>query len=216
MEYQMHVVIEDPNVKPGMFAELSFDFTCYFTHHPKQYGNGYTVSIASDNFEERLYDLRYDKSFNRNKKADWLKAWAYNYWSGKNGAWKVKSLIIKNTLDDKLKSIIEGICVNGPQYRDDRIPDFNKYSINESKFVDRLRFKNYTITYNKGQVIIDWISQEPVTSNEALIGFKEFCRAIKDTVEHLCKDFEGSLKVYATMSDRDGINSYMLKKTLTF
>lgn len=96
MEYQMRVIIEDPNVEPGMVAELSFDLTCYFTHHPEQYGNGYTVSIASDNFEERLYDLRYDRSFNHNKKADWLKAWAHNYWSGKNGAWKVKSLKISN------------------------------------------------------------------------------------------------------------------------
>lgn len=118
--------------------------------------------------------------------------------------------------NDKLKSVIEGIRVNGPQYRGGRMPDFDKYSINESKFVDGLRFKNYRITYNKGSVSIDWISQEPVTSDEALIGFKEFCRAIKDTVEHFCKDFEGSLKVYATMSDRDGINSYMFKKTLTF
>lgn len=115
--------------------------------------------------------------------------------------------------NDKLKSVIEGIRVNGPQYRGGRMPDFDKYSINESKFVDRLRFKNYRITYNKGNVSIDWISQELVTSNEALTGFKEFCRAIKDTVEHFCKDFEGSLKVYATMSDKDGINTYLLKKS---
>ena len=115
-----------------------------------------------------------------------------------------------------LKEIIEGIRVNGPQYRGARMPDFNKYSINESKFVDRLRFKNYTITYNKDDVIIDWISQEPVTRDEARIGFNEFCRAIKDTVEHFCKDFEGSLKVHATMSDRYDVNSYMFEETLTF
>ena len=122
-----------------------------------------------------------------------------------------------NTPDnDKLKSVIEGIRVNGPQYRGARMPDFNKYSINESKFVDRLRFKDYTITYNKGDVVIDWISQEPVTSDEALIGFNEFCRAIKDRVEYLCKDFKGSLTVVAYMSDRDGVNSYMFKETLTF
>lgn len=115
-----------------------------------------------------------------------------------------------------LKDVIEGIRVNGPQYRGGRMPDFNKYSINESKFVDGLRFKNYTIRYNNGNVVIDWISQEPVTNDEALIGFNEFCRAIKDTVEYLCKDFEGSLNVHATMSDRYGVNSYMFKETLTF
>lgn len=118
--------------------------------------------------------------------------------------------------DNELKFIIEGIRVNSPQYRGGRMPDFDKYSINESKFVDGLRFKNYRITYNKGSVSIDWISQEPVTSDKALIGFKEFCRAIKDTVEHFCKDFEGSLKVFATMSDKDGVNTYLLEKKLTF
>lgn len=115
-----------------------------------------------------------------------------------------------------LKEIIEGIRVNGPQYRGARMPDFNKYSINESKFVDRLQFKKYTIIYNNGNVDIDWISQEPVTRDEARIGFNEFCRAIKDTVEYLCKDFEGSLNVHATMSDRYSANGYIFKKTLTF
>ena len=112
-----------------------------------------------------------------------------------------------------LKEIIEGIRVNGPQYRGARMPQFHKYSINESNFADELRCKNYTITYNNGNVVIDWISQESVTEDEALIGFNEFCRAIKDTVEQFCKD---SLNVHATMSDRYGVNSYMFKETLTF
>lgn len=119
-------------------------------------------------------------------------------------------------VNDKLKDVIEGIRVNGPQYRGARTPDFNKYSINESNFADELRFKNYTITYNNGNVVIDWISQNPVTKDEALIGFNEFCRAIKDTVEYLYKDFEGSLTVVAYMSDRDDVNNYQFKETLTF
>lgn len=119
-------------------------------------------------------------------------------------------------VNGKLKYVIEGIRVNGPQYRGARTPDFNKYSINESNFADGLRFKNYTITYNNGNVVIDWISQNPVTKDEALIGFNEFCRAIKDTVEYLYKDFEGSLTVVAYMSDRDDVNNYQFKETLTF
>lgn len=119
-------------------------------------------------------------------------------------------------VNGKLKDLIEGIRVNGPQYRGGRKPDFNKYSINESNFADGLRVKNYTITYNNGTVVVDWISQDPVTKDEALIGFNEFCRAIKDTVEYLYKDFEGSLTVVAYMSDRDGVNTYQFKGTLTF
>lgn len=94
MKYQMRIVIEDPNVEPGMIAELLFDLDCNFKHHPNQYGNGYYLSISSKGFYEQIIDLRYDKSFDRNNPDIWLSNWAYNYWSGKNGAWAVKHLEI--------------------------------------------------------------------------------------------------------------------------
>ena len=94
MKYQMRVVIEDPNVEPGMIAELLFDLECNFNHHPNQYGNGYCLSISGKNFYRQIIDLRYDKSFDRNNPDIWLSNWAHNYWSGENGAWVVKHLEI--------------------------------------------------------------------------------------------------------------------------
>lgn len=96
MKYQMRVVIEDPNVKPGMVAELLFDLDCEFHHNPNQYGNGYCLSISGKDFYKQIIDLRYDTSFDRNHPDIWLYTWAHNYWSGKNGAWKIKSLTISN------------------------------------------------------------------------------------------------------------------------
>lgn len=94
MKYQMRVVIEDPNVELRMVAEVRFNLTCHFMYQPECYGNGYIVSIEGDNFYKQIYGLRYDESFNCDKRVDWLKTWARSYWSGKNGTWAVKHLEI--------------------------------------------------------------------------------------------------------------------------
>lgn len=95
MKYQMIVKITDPDTPDGMFSELTFKFNCYFSYNPNQYGNGYYLRIANKVYEPFDFDLRYDLSFNSNKPEEWLKKWANNYWSGKNGAWKIKRLLIK-------------------------------------------------------------------------------------------------------------------------
>lgn len=95
MKYQMIVKITDPNTPKGMVSELFFDLACNFTYNPDRYGNGYYVSIQSKEFYKQLIDLRYDKTFDRNNKEEWLKSWANDYWNGENGAWKIKKLLIK-------------------------------------------------------------------------------------------------------------------------
>lgn len=94
MIYKMKVTITDPNTKEGLFSSLNFDLDCNFVYDPEQYGNGYYVSIAGKEFYRQVIDLRYDKSFDRYNKAKWLEEWAKNYWSGKNGAWAIKTLEI--------------------------------------------------------------------------------------------------------------------------
>lgn len=94
MEYSMRLVITDPNTDKGMTSSLYFELKCSFVRDPEQYGNGYFVSISGREFYRQIIDLRYDKSFDRNNKIEWLEKWAKNYWSGKNGAWKVKTLEI--------------------------------------------------------------------------------------------------------------------------
>lgn len=92
----MKVKIEDPNTPQGMTSNLFFDLDCVFVHDESQYGNGHYVSISGKEFYKQVIDLRYDKTFNRNKKEQWLEQWARSYWTGKNGSWKIKKLEIKH------------------------------------------------------------------------------------------------------------------------
>lgn len=92
MNYKMKVIITNPDTEKGMFSSLCFDLDCKFRYNPEQYGNGYSVSIAGKEFYQQIIDLRYDKSFDRHNKAKWLEEWAKSYWSGKNGAWAIKTL----------------------------------------------------------------------------------------------------------------------------
>lgn len=95
MKYKMYVKITDPNTEKGMTSELFFKLDCNFIYDPKDYGNGYYVSISGKEFYKKVIDLRYDKNFSRINKEKWLKEWAYNYWNGQNGAWIIKTLKIE-------------------------------------------------------------------------------------------------------------------------
>lgn len=96
MKYSMKVILQDPATLEGMFSELFFDLECDFVYDEEQYGNGHYVAIKGKEmpFGKEVIDLRYDKSFDRDNKEGWLESWARNYWSGKNGAWAIKTLEI--------------------------------------------------------------------------------------------------------------------------
>ena len=98
MKYKMKVSITDPNTKEGMFSELLFDLECCFIYDEEQYGNKHYVSIYGKEFYSQYIDIRYDKSFKVDKKEEWLENWARNYWSGKNGAWAIKSIEITKVI----------------------------------------------------------------------------------------------------------------------
>lgn len=94
MNYKMNVKITNPETPKGMISELYFEIDCNFVYDAEQYGNGYYVSLKGKEFYKQVIDLRYDGSFNRNEKEKWLENWAKSYWTGKNGAWAIKSLEI--------------------------------------------------------------------------------------------------------------------------
>ena len=95
MKYEMHVFISDPNTMEGMSSQLLLKLTALFHYNPKQYGNGYYLSIKSNISDFSCqYDIRYDKNFNPDDKISYLTQWANTYWSGKNGAYKVDELTI--------------------------------------------------------------------------------------------------------------------------
>lgn len=88
MNYRMELTIENPENEEQKYLFLD----CWFEFGPEQYGNGHFLYIKGDLFA--YYDLRYDKSFDRFNKALWLAKWAYAYWSGDNGAWRISELKI--------------------------------------------------------------------------------------------------------------------------
>lgn len=94
MKYKMRVVIADPNTKEGMISDLMLDMTAEFAYDPKQYGNGYSLAIEGKEGFGNYYDLRYDKDFHSRHKIAYLAEWAERYWSGENGAYKLKSITI--------------------------------------------------------------------------------------------------------------------------
>ena len=96
MEYLMTVTIKNPKEEKGMDSSIVLKLKATFGYDEKQYGNGYSVAIESDdNRFQNYYDLRYDTSFDKSKKMEWLTEWANNYWSGTNGAYKVHKLSIE-------------------------------------------------------------------------------------------------------------------------
>lgn len=97
MKYTMSVIINDPNTEEGMNSDLIFLLEADFVHDAEQYGNGYQVAIGSRKdsaipFYRSIVDLRYNTDFDPDKKISWLADWADNYWSGKDGAYKLKSI----------------------------------------------------------------------------------------------------------------------------
>ena len=90
----MQVVIYDPKTPEGMNSDLVMNLICEFQKIENTYGNKHYVRIAGDGMEN-IYDIRYDNSFRSNKKEQWLTDWAYNYWTGENGAYAIKKLTIE-------------------------------------------------------------------------------------------------------------------------
>lgn len=97
MKYLMTVTIADPETPAGMSSDLLFKIECSFAYDPEQYGNGHWLKLKKRGIEgfENHVDLRYDPDFDRNDKPTYLEKWARNYWSGKDGAYYVKSIRIE-------------------------------------------------------------------------------------------------------------------------
>lgn len=95
MKYKMKVTITAPETSEEMKRELQYDLDCCFCYDPDTYGKKTYLSITTEDRRfDNYYDLRYDENFHRDKKEKFLEYWAKSYWSGKNGAWTIKSLEI--------------------------------------------------------------------------------------------------------------------------
>lgn len=97
MKYKMTVTIYNPQTPEGMTSDITYVISCVFHCDSNTYGNGYSLSLKTLGTVpfENLIDLRYDKEFNREYKMAYLERWAKNYWTGKDGAYAIKKLIIE-------------------------------------------------------------------------------------------------------------------------
>lgn len=93
MKYLMNVVIKDPKTEPGMVSDILLRYQCYFIKDDEGYGKKTYLSIVGEGSDSYI-DLRYDMNYHRGKEKEYLEYWAHNYWTGKNGAWEIKSLSI--------------------------------------------------------------------------------------------------------------------------
>ena len=96
MNYKMTVTIANPKTPDGMSSDLTMNLKCGFSiDHRTPYGNKTYLLITDEQHNhELLLDLRYDTTYNPEKKVEWLEQWARGYWNGKNGAYAVKSLSV--------------------------------------------------------------------------------------------------------------------------
>lgn len=90
MKYEMIATIANPTTGNKIVITMS----CTFSHDPNQYGNGYALHIENDRGSENYIDLRYDTDFNPDRKVSYLAHWAETNWSGKDGAYILKSVSI--------------------------------------------------------------------------------------------------------------------------
>ena len=85
-KYKMNITIAHNDI------ETTLDLDCVFLCKERDYGNKYHLSITNYLGFNELVDIRYDTTFDINKKEKYLIDWAYNYWTGKNGSWEIKRI----------------------------------------------------------------------------------------------------------------------------
>ena len=91
--FEVRVRIENPEKTKS----TEYLLECEFLKEENGYGNGYHLSISGKEFSAPLfpgmyYDIRYDTAFRSDEMEEYLVSWAKKYWSGKNGAWTLKSV----------------------------------------------------------------------------------------------------------------------------
>lgn len=91
MKYKINLTIEHPNRKEQSQKTLY----SYFSHNDDDYGNGWYLSIIGRGncSIDWCIDLRY-KSFNPCKAIEFLESLCRDYWTGKDGAWRIVDLSI--------------------------------------------------------------------------------------------------------------------------
>lgn len=95
MKYLMNAVVCDPYTPDDMNSDILFKLTAEFAVDPNTYGKKTWLYIHGNKHFEAYYDLRYENEYHRGKEKEFLEYWARNYWCGKEGAYILKTLDIR-------------------------------------------------------------------------------------------------------------------------
>lgn len=108
--------------------------------------------------------------------------------------------------NDEFIDAIENIKVAGPSFRGDTYPAFDARKINEAKFPDDLRFKEYNMSYDNGMFTLDWISQGAFEEAEA----QEFIKEVLRAIEVIKEDFNPTedYEIRFNIENRDHTHSF--------
>lgn len=91
-EYKLNIRLTSPDLVNTKDRKLAVKVV----RSNSGYGNDSYLAIKGiDNSFEQFIDMRYDTSFNPNKPEPSIVAWAYSYWTGENGSWRIIKLSIQ-------------------------------------------------------------------------------------------------------------------------
>jgi hypothetical protein len=112
-------------------------------------------------------------------------------------------------LDKEFNKVFRG--VNGPEHRGAPLPVFDKFAINEGKFADKFRFKEYdwAIDEDTNEMHFEWITQGCYYEQDEIY---EFLTEISRCIQTAC-GFDGNVNV--TIRSRDGEEYGFYKTVLT-
>jgi hypothetical protein len=84
-------------ISPDLTERNELKLKVVFAKSNSGYGNDTYMRVngRDGNSFEQLYDIRYDKNFSSKRPEVYIANWAYNYWSGENGAWSITGISIK-------------------------------------------------------------------------------------------------------------------------
>lgn len=84
-------------ISPDLTERSEMKLKVSLTNANSGYGNDTYMTVKSRNGDsfEQCFDIRYDKTFDKNKPEVFILNWVYNYWSGENGSWSILGCSIK-------------------------------------------------------------------------------------------------------------------------
>lgn len=96
MNYTVNATLVNAAHDPDYPEIFNLNTRIEFYEQPGTYGNGYGMYVQGDGepFGGQAYDIRYDKRFRNDRKADFIKQFYCDRFDGKGTVWKLDRITI--------------------------------------------------------------------------------------------------------------------------